>query len=88
MNKKWFSLLVLFLLCMVSYVSVTANPSDAQQRPEGSDASGTLYHVILKIKDASQAASLFVKGKTVSRDSDRTKSGCTASDTPRVCRLS
>jgi carboxypeptidase T len=61
MNKKWFSLLVLFLLCMISYVSVTADQWNSLKRTQDSDASGTLCHVIIKIKDASQVASLFIK---------------------------
>ena len=61
MNKKWFSLLVCILLCLISYVSVTANQSSTPNKTEDSHASETLRHVILAIDDAPRVASIFIK---------------------------
>ncbi len=54
MNKKWFSLVVLFLLCTTSYVCVTAS------QPASSDP-GTSYRLRLHTKDAPRVAAQFIK---------------------------
>ncbi|MBN1860909.1 MAG: carboxypeptidase regulatory-like domain-containing protein [Candidatus Thermoplasmatota archaeon] len=60
MKRKWVSLSACILLIGISYVSVTGNQAYDPIRAE-SPTSETLCHSLLKVHDAPQVASIFIK---------------------------